>query len=115
LSYSKPSGSEGRFTFSRTGGATVNDDGFTAIGIYHINGNNIQPLWSVMAAGDQQTIELPDLTGETRIDNIPVGNHKFSALQAKVPNFDFDQMAANDRTSLNWSASVQSAPLDLVR
>ncbi|MBN2358693.1 MAG: hypothetical protein JXR83_04525, partial [Deltaproteobacteria bacterium] len=115
LSYTKPANTEGRFTFGRTGGASVNDDGFTAIGVFHVDTTSVIPLWSVLAAGDRQTIELPDLTGETGIDNIPTGNHKFSALQAKVPSFNFNELVADDRTSLNWSAAVQSAPMDLTR
>ena len=116
LADNKPSDSEGRFTFTRTGGATVNDNGFTAIGIYHVAGDNsVTPLWTVMAAGDQQTVTLPDLTGESRIGNIPTGNHQYQALQAKVPNFDFNTMQADDRTALNWSAAVQSVPMALTR
>lgn len=115
LAYTKPADSEGRFSFTRTGGANVNDNGFTAIGIYHVAADStVTPLWTVMAAGDQQTITLPDVTGES-ILAIPQGEHRYSALQATVPNFDFNTLQADDRTALNWSASVQSVPMALSR
>ncbi|MFH1811721.1 MAG: IPT/TIG domain-containing protein [Pseudomonadota bacterium] len=96
---------EGRFTFARSGGATPD---MTIISVYDSGNDSFTPLWTVIVRGDPRTITLPELGGETRIDNIPTGNHFWTLFQLKVDNFDFDDHTARDRTTLTWRAGTQS-------
>ena len=96
---------EGRFHYLRSGGATPDA---TIIFVYD-SGENVTPLWTIIAKGDPGTITLPELTSETRIDNIPAdADHYWSLYQFKVDDFNFDEHTATDRTTLRWRAGTES-------